>query len=342
MNNMAKGRVGGTKAKIRGQVGNTIYQLKRAEDGSYTQHSYAKGERVESQPSSRLQAHRMCMAMVESLMKDLKPITAISFESGETEGQSINAFSSKNVALVVADCRAHWYEGNLFVYPYHHRSDIETRDLGGVYMLSNGSGPDNLFNEDFWSDYAARDFQNIHDQAAQFFGIRFDCVLGMQTLAQFMKAHHMTRQDAVVFCFFREWIDYTNPDDPQEYQQHEYCIAQLNPSIPDDAVLTSQIAPYLFVTESSVPCVCLAARDSWSVALGRLTDPANSNEAIYYQAGFSISYYTGKKRITTSVYHNPDGCDDPWLEGRAPADVFASWMESETRGRFPSPYGTKK
>lgn len=339
---MAKGRVGGTKAKIRGQVGNTIYQLKKAEDGSYTQHSYAKGERVETQPSSRLQAHRMCMAMVESMMKDLKPIASFSFESGETEGQSINAFSSKNVARVVADCRAHWYEGNLFVYPFHHRSDIETRDLGGVYQISDGSGPENVFNEDFWSDHAARDFKGVTDLDAQFYGVRFECVLGMMTMAQFMKAHNMTRQDIVVFCFFREWVDSSNPDDPEEYQQHEYCIAQLNPAIPDDAVITSQIAPYLFEIKSSAPCVCLAARDSWSVALGRLTDMHNLNEYVYYQAAFSVSYSTGKKRITTSVYHNPDGCDDPWLLGRAPANVFASWMDVETRGDFPSPYGTKK
>lgn len=339
---MAKGRVGGTKAKIRGQVGSTIYQLKKADDGSYVQHSYAKGERVESEPSARLQAHRMCMAMVESLMNDLQPVASISFETWGGDGQSINAFSSKNVAKVCKDCREHWYEDNQFVYPYYHRSDIATRDLGGAYIISHGSCAENVFDDEIFSDYAARDFQGVHDQSAQFGGILFRCTVGQTTLGDLLKAHRMTRYDIVCFVFFREWIDFSDPEDPKEYERHEYMIATINGNIPDTQLITPEILPGLFVMQSSVQMDCLAARDNSAIVLGRLTDVADSDEKIYYQASFSISYYTGVKRITKSEYHFPEGGTGSWLLGHAPADVFASWMQSQNRGVFPSPYGTKK
>ena len=41
---MASGRVGGARAKVRGQVGDLIYQVVRNDDGSYSQEVYAKAE----------------------------------------------------------------------------------------------------------------------------------------------------------------------------------------------------------------------------------------------------------------------------------------------------------
>ena len=56
---------------LSGQVGSTVYQIRNNGDGTLTQVAYAKGERTETTFSPKLQAQRMCMGMVESLMKQL-------------------------------------------------------------------------------------------------------------------------------------------------------------------------------------------------------------------------------------------------------------------------------
>lgn len=97
---MASGRVGGTRSKIRGQVGNVVYQVKRNDDGTYTQISYGKAEDVTATITPRLQAQRMCTSMVEALMRDLKEVGRISMQSAANKSKSLNAFSSYNQDLI--------------------------------------------------------------------------------------------------------------------------------------------------------------------------------------------------------------------------------------------------
>ena len=90
---MASGRVGGTRSKISGKVGNEIYQVVRNPDGSYSQQVYEKPEIVQTAQTPKLQAQRMITAMVESLMRDLKEVGRISMQSGVNRSKSLNAFS---------------------------------------------------------------------------------------------------------------------------------------------------------------------------------------------------------------------------------------------------------
>ena len=128
---MAISRVGGTKGKLSGQVGSTIYQIRKNADGTFTQIAYNKGERTETTFSPKLQAQRMCMGMVESLMKQLKPLIGISFQAGTNKTKSCNAFSAANLRLVQRDCMEHWYANNKFVFPRQYKGYPDFSELGG-------------------------------------------------------------------------------------------------------------------------------------------------------------------------------------------------------------------
>ena len=127
---MASGRVGGTRSRVTGQIGSEVYRVVRNADGTYTQFVSAKGQQTSTYTTPKLQVQRMITAMVESMMKQLKPVARISMQSGANKSKSLNAFSSFNLHLVAQDCKAHWYGDNTFVYPRHSRYDMNIRDLG--------------------------------------------------------------------------------------------------------------------------------------------------------------------------------------------------------------------
>lgn len=336
---MAVSRVGGARSKIAGQVGSTIYQIRKNADGSYTQIVYAKGERVETTITPKLQAQRMCMAMVESLMRDVKNVACISFESGKNKSQSLNAFSSWNTYKVNNDCRDHWYSDNKFVYPPHRRTDVGTRDLGGPWIISSGSLNRNIFDEEVYDDRPIVNYSNVGSWDYNFHGVKFNCNIGVDTLEDFRRAHGMTVRDIWSFVGFRNWVDYeTDPDDPRDYYQHQYILAAMNTQLPSSTLLTQAAILDIFKFENTLPVSILFARDGKSFAIGALVDTWGSSDYIYNQASFSISYFDGKKRISSSTYHNPEGGEEPWLWIWNPADVFGTWMGEPTVIPYPSPF----
>lgn len=336
---MAVARVGGTKAKIRGQVGDQIFQVKRNPDGSYTQYIYAKGVRTEETLTPRLQAQRMCMAIVESMMRDLKPIARISFQSAKTKNASLNSFSSFNTQLVLRDCQEHWYGNNKFLFPYRNRTDVTVKDEGGPFLLSSGTLNRNLF-DDFLEDWDYRyQMYDIPAMTHHFFGVIFNCRVGIDTLNDLLKAHRMTVLDGIVICAYRSYWDFlTDPDDPQEYFKHEYVIASFNQQIKGSTVLTADVLRNLFVLDSKWGASVYIRRDGQGFGIGRSIDDIGVDDFIYYMGAFSISYYSGKKLISTASYTHGDGDDDPWLADQYPAYNFGSWMGDPHNHNYPSPF----
>lgn len=336
---MAVARVGGSSGKMRGQVGDTIYQVKRNPDGTYTQYVYSKGGHTEETLTPKLQAQRMCVAMVQSIMRDLKPVGGISFEAGRNKTLSLNSFSSSNLRLVQRDCQDHWYSGNKFIFPARHRTDLQIKDLGGPFMLSSGSLMQNTFDLVEYDDRPVVNYQDISSWDYQLYGLRFSAFFGNETVDAFFRRHKMTRSDKVVFCGFRDWIDYTvHPDDPDERYQNDYAIASVNPRIPGETVLTPSVLPDLFPIASSIPFDFFIGRDNDLFCIGYLCDLQNADEQFFYTGGFSISYAKGKKQISTSFYENPGGGSEPWLLNAQPANVFGSWMGEPQVRPYPSPF----
>lgn len=336
---MAVSRVGGSKGLLRGQVGDLIYQVVRNPDGSYTQTVYGKKGSTTEVITPRLQAQRMCMAMVESLMHDLKEIGRISFQSGKTKSNSLNAFSANNVRLVQRDCQSHWYGENVFVFPRRHPHSIDIQDLGGPYIISSGTLSYDLFDGLVFDTYPRAYWNGLPNDDYHIFGLRFNCRLGIDTVGSFLKAHRMSILDTVAFCGFRSWIDWgTDDTEPVEYRKHEYFIARINSRVPASEVLTLDILKDLFQFSFSWEPAILASRDNSAFAIVFLCNYQQNDETLYYDAGFSISYPNGRKQISTSFYKTPDGSDEPWYIGQDPSHVFGSWMGEPQVDPYPSPF----
>lgn len=336
---MASGRVGGTKSKISGQVGSAIYQVRRNDDGSYTQVVTAKGERTETSTTPRLQAQRMCTAMVESMMRDLKPVGRISMQSGANKSKSLNAFSHFNLLRVAQDCKTNWYGNNQFVYPQHSRDDLNIKDLGGPYMISSGTLQFELFDSLYYDTCPLQNLKGNFTAGNQFYGVKFMIPADVTTYGQLLRHWRMTRLDAVVFCGLRYYLEQPDPEqDGVEYIKHNYLIMTPNPAIKDDQLITDDLLAQAFLINYSLAPIVTRSKDNSYFVVGWKTELDSLDEVFWYWAGFSISYLDGRKKISSSSYSSPDGSTFPWLRNASPSDVFGSWMSEPMIKPYPSPF----
>lgn len=337
--NMAKGRVGGTKAKITGQVGNNIFQIRKNGNGTYTQISYVKGVRTETETSEKLQVQRMVTCMVESLMHDIKPVAQLSMQAGKNKTNSMNAFSSMNLRYVAQDCKANWYESNEFVYPLPSREWGKTKDLGGLYRLSSGTGSLNHFSRCFHTATPQLLMEGWTNPNANFVGLEFLIPDGCATIGDYLRKSKITRLDMVVLCAFHFWLD----DDEESGEgnwlsRHEYVIMRLNSSVSDNSDLDIMSLRALFTMQhgEAVPQLYWG-KDNKSFYLGYQED-LMQDDNYYYGGAFTISYLTGKKLITDSHYDWLSSVHEPWLANQNPADVFGYWMGTPQIDPYPDPF----
>ena len=336
---MAKGRVGGTKAKITGQVGNNIFQIRKNGNGTYTQISYVKGVRTETETSEKLQVQRMVTCMVESLMHDIKPVAQLSMQAGKNKTNSMNAFSSMNLRYVAQDCKANWYESQEFVYPLPSREWGKTKDLGGLYRLSSGTGSLNHFSRCFHTATPQLLMEGWTNPNANFVGLEFLIPDGCATIGDYLRKSRITRLDMVVLCAFHFWLE----DDEESGEgnwlsRHEYVIMRLNSSVSDNSDLNIESLRALFTMQhgEAVPQLYWG-KDNKSFYLGYQED-LMQDDNYYYGGAFTISYLTGKKLITDSHYDWLSSVHEPWLANQNPADVFGYWMGTPQIDPYPDPF----
>ena len=332
---MASGRVGGTRSKISGKVGNEIYQVVRNPDGSYSQQVYEKPEIVQTAQTPKLQAQRMITAMVESLMRDLKEVGRISMQSGVNRSKSLNAFSSWNLMLVARDAQANWDGGNQFVYP---RPDA-LYELGGRYMISSGTLSGNLFKylEYMPAPWVPEGGGGVGFQWAT--RLVFDVPRSTKTIGALLNYWGMTRLDSVVMAWYRYYGD-TDPE-TETYLEggiYEYAIFTINPSLPDDTPVTQESMASLFLIQSPVSCFTIFEPWNEKFYLGYGGRWGVDDNYLFYHAAFSISYRDGKKKISPSTLAE---CYDglQWmLDRNRPCDNFGAWMNQGEIRPYPNPY----
>lgn len=336
---MASGRVGGTRSKISGQVGNIIYQIVKNADGTYSQVEYGKPESVVQTITPKLQAQRMCTCMVEALMRDLKPVGCISMQSGANKSKSLNAFSSYNLMLVGRDCKANWNGGNQFRYPATAEAGAIDTPLGGRFMLSSGTWQMNGFDEclhrmnvlDIWP------YQEF--VLKRFAGFRFALADGPESVANFLKRHFLTRLDTMVFACFHSWFEFDpDPENPHEFFKHSYALLTINPQFSDDTLVTPQTISELFLADSDWPIFKRCSDNNRDFYIGFLIDNDADSAYFYTYGGFTISYLDGKKKISSSSFAVVDGDADDYFRGAAPCDVFGTWMGEPKVIPYPSPF----
>lgn len=336
---MAKGRVGGTKAKISGQVGTNIYQIRKNSNGTYSQISYVKGVRTETETSEKLQVQRMVTCMVESLMHDIKPVAQLSMQAAKNKTNSMNAFSSMNLRYVAQDCKDNWYDSKEFVYPLPSREWGRNKDLGGLYRLSSGTGSINHFSRCFTSASPQLIMEGWTNPNANFVGLEFLIPEGCSTIGDYLRKARITRLDLIVFCAFHFWLEQGgDTDDGAWLSRHEYVIMRLSSLVSDNSSLDIISLRALFSLQQSDDIAQLYwGKDNRSFYLG-VQEDLMRDDNYFYGGAFTISYLTGKKLITDSHYDWLSAVHGPWLANQNPADVFGYWMNTPWIDPYPDPF----
>lgn len=132
---MAKSKVGGSRAYIRGRIGADVYSVGKDGKGARQQVVRSLAEQVSNPRTEAQMQGRMIMSTVMQTVSALSPIIDHSFD-GVAKGQpSISEFIRRNYALVKADVVAHPSSGGVFgIVDYQDKGA-----LPGKYVVSTGS-----------------------------------------------------------------------------------------------------------------------------------------------------------------------------------------------------------
>lgn len=132
---MAKSKVGGSRAYIRGRIGADVYSIGKDGKGTRQQVVRSLAEQVSNPRTESQMFGRMIMSTVMQAVSALQPIIDHSFD-GLPKGQpSISEFIRQNYALVKADAIAHPASGNKFGLNKYQEKGCN----GGQFVVSNGS-----------------------------------------------------------------------------------------------------------------------------------------------------------------------------------------------------------
>lgn len=131
---MAKSKVGGTRAFIRGRIGSDVYSVGKTSKGARQQVVRSLAEQVSNPRSQEQMKGRMVMSTVMQAVSALKPIIDHSFDGLPVGQPSISEFIRRNYALIKADVAAHPSSGNKFGINKYQQKGA----LPGVYVISNG------------------------------------------------------------------------------------------------------------------------------------------------------------------------------------------------------------
>ena len=132
---MAKSKVGGSRAYIRGRIGADVYSIGKDGKGTRQQVVRSLAEQVSNPRTESQMFGRMVMSTVMQVVSALQTIIDHSFD-GLPKGQpNISEFIRTNYALVKADATAHPASGNTFGLNKYQEKGAK----GGKYVVSNGA-----------------------------------------------------------------------------------------------------------------------------------------------------------------------------------------------------------
>lgn len=132
---MAKSKVGGSRAYIRGRIGSDVYSIGKNAKGSKQQVVRSLAEQVSNPRTQSQMFGRMIMSSVMQAVSALKPIIDHSFDGLPAGQPSISEFIRQNYALVKADAIAHPASDNVFGLVKYQEKGAK----GGKYVISSGS-----------------------------------------------------------------------------------------------------------------------------------------------------------------------------------------------------------
>ena len=131
---MAKSKVGGSRAYIRGRIGADVYSIGKDGKGTRQQVVRSLAEQVSNPRTQSQMFGRMVMSTVMQAVSALQPIIDHSFDGLPTGQPSISEFIRRNYALVKADAIAHPSADNAFGLNKYQVKGIQP----GPWVISNG------------------------------------------------------------------------------------------------------------------------------------------------------------------------------------------------------------
>lgn len=132
---MAKSKVGGSRAYIRGRIGADVYSIGKDGKGTRQQVVRSLAEQVSNPRTESQMFGRMVMSTVMQAVSALQPIIDHSFDGLPTGQPCISEFIRQNYALVKADATAHPSASNLFGLVKFQEKGAKK----GCYIVSSGS-----------------------------------------------------------------------------------------------------------------------------------------------------------------------------------------------------------
>lgn len=132
---MAKSKVGGSRAYIRGRIGADVYSIGKDGKGTRQQVVRSLAEQVSNPRTESQMFGRMVMSTVMQAVSAFQPIIDHSFDGLPTGQPSISEFIRLNYALIKADATANHASKNTFGLNKYQEKGIK----GGKYVVSAGN-----------------------------------------------------------------------------------------------------------------------------------------------------------------------------------------------------------
>lgn len=146
LSKMARGRLGGTKAKIRGKVGSEIYQLKRDPDGTLVQSVYGQNPNPTYTNTPAQAKYRCIMGQIERMWHIIPDVIRDAYAKIDPSALAFQHFTKINYDYVVS-------KFSLMEGVYSSLNWKEKRDLAapaGEWILCDGTLPEVFFPLTSW------------------------------------------------------------------------------------------------------------------------------------------------------------------------------------------------
>lgn len=131
---MAKSKVGGTRAYIRGRIGSDVYSIGKTAAGKKQQVVRSLAEQVKNPQTLAQMRGRMIMSTVMQGVSAMSMIIDHSFDAYPAGQPNISAFIKENYGLIKADVAAHPASENVFGINKYQEKGIKL----GAWVISMG------------------------------------------------------------------------------------------------------------------------------------------------------------------------------------------------------------
>lgn len=185
---MARGRLGGTKSKIRGKVGEDVYQMRRDPDGQLYQMVYSYTPNP-ANPNTEAQARARCiMGLIQRMWHWLPDIIKSAYADTPQGALSFQRFSHLNYSQVAADFDINFDGGNEFDW----QDKRQMHAPAGPWYLTNGTLPPVTWDEAVFS----LGWNNGLELA-------WNDLTSSQTYGDFLQCFSLQHGDTLILCLYR-------------------------------------------------------------------------------------------------------------------------------------------